>query len=516
MDYQKDGQNDVDRTIPNAQAMGDPSIDPSNFLNFDYGMEWQQYNPHIPPALPDTIPTDFFQFVTEHSSTTSSEPEGVTTTTSEKALTTPQPAISQDAAALRPSTPESPVAASVRAGQKRPFRMVETQLNQTVFTLVVGGQPFRLSWESLKSDGPSNFFTEHFKKQKTRVMHIDRSPDTFALIVRHLRGYYIRPKDDLQNQDLLTDARYYGLKRLQKMLEEYLYLNIGGRVFRVSWDLFKKDGTKNFFNGPLMHTLFSPHDSGNQTPPVYIEKDPDIFADIITFLRGYTIHIKDEVHRKNLLKDAQFYAFRQLTERLLTAQRTIDGFTEEGSAEILLQLQDVRKIGLQPPKVASNKPGAELSCYEWNMSRVRYKREDTLHALLIQISHFYLHVHDQASGVVITMNNGEEETKKLNSIAETVRAQRVDEQVYLDQECAMTVDDREQRQIKDLMEDNDIKPRWEKCQKCSSECRVLKLAVRRAISAVHVVQGNLTLTIARFEAVSSRLRLNMKREFLPE
>ncbi|KAI8326816.1 hypothetical protein BD560DRAFT_127989 [Blakeslea trispora] len=98
--------------------------------------------------------------------------------------------------------------------------------NQTVYTLIVGGKVFRLSWESLKSDGPSNFFLDHFRKKKTRVMHIDRDPDIFELIVRHLRGYYIQPKDDIQNQSLVYDASYYGLQRLKKLLQDYLYLNM--------------------------------------------------------------------------------------------------------------------------------------------------------------------------------------------------------------------------------------------------------------------------------------------------
>ncbi|KAG0171867.1 hypothetical protein DFQ28_000198 [Apophysomyces sp. BC1034] len=507
MDFHKESQNDADGASHSEASPADPSMDPSGFLNFDYGMDWQQLN-HIPPALPDTIPNDFFQFVTEQSLTTSSEPNRVSSTTPDKpqatAQATPQPAI----------TPEPSMPSPIYAGQKRPYRAVDTPLNQTVFTLVVGGQPFRLSWESLKSDGPSNFFTNYFRKQKTRVMHIDRSPDTFALVVRHLRGYYVRPQDDLQNQDLLNDARYYGLTRLKKMLEEYLYINVGGKVFRLSWDLFKKDGTHNFFYGPLMHSLFAPH--GNEAPPVYIERDPDIFADIITHLRGYTIHIKDEVHRKNLLKDAQYYAFRQLTDRLLTAQRTVDGFTEEGSAEVLLQLQDVRMVGLQPPKAACDKPGMEMTCEEWSMSRVQYKREGALHALLIQISNFYLHIHDNTNGVMIMMCRKGAEMKKLDSIADTIKTRGVNERVYLDDACAMTVDDREEQQIKDLMEDERIKPSWEICQKCPGNCRMLKLAIQRAIAGVHVVGENITLTIARLEAISSRLRMNMKREFLPE
>lgn len=131
-------------------------------------------------------------------------------------------------------------------GKKRKHESVLGEpVNQSVYTVIVGGKTFRLSWESLKSDGPTNFFVNYFRRQRnTRVMYVDRDGDIFQLIVHHLRGYYVRPVDDTQNQDLLNDARYYGLQRLYKTLQEFLYVNVGGRVFRLSWDLLRKGKTK--------------------------------------------------------------------------------------------------------------------------------------------------------------------------------------------------------------------------------------------------------------------------------
>jgi hypothetical protein len=171
---------------------------PSDFLNFDYGF------PLDPTALPNqentasgAIPEDFFMFVTDPSAPAASHPPA-------------------------------------------PLMKHQDPPNQTVYTIVVGGKPFRLSWESLKSDGPNNFFLEYFRKKKTKTMYVDRDPDIFELIVKHLRGYYIRSTDDIHNQSLLYDATYFGLNRLKKVLQEYLYINVGGRVFRLPWDLFKK------------------------------------------------------------------------------------------------------------------------------------------------------------------------------------------------------------------------------------------------------------------------------------
>lgn len=172
-----------------------PTVNTNDFLNFDYEF------PVVNQEETTRIPEDFFMFVTD-----SANSNLVNTT----------------------SSPKTPLVKKVEPP------------NQAVYTIVVGGKPFRLSWETLKSDGPNNFFLEYFRKKKTKVMHIDRDADTFELIVRHLRGYYIRSIDDIQNQALLFDANYFGLNRLKKMLEEYLYLNVGGRVFRLPWTLFQK------------------------------------------------------------------------------------------------------------------------------------------------------------------------------------------------------------------------------------------------------------------------------------
>ncbi|CAM0142849.1 unnamed protein product [Umbelopsis sp. WA50703] len=109
---------------------------------------------------------------------------------------------------------------------------------QTVFTVIVADKPFRMSWETLCSDGPTNFFVDYFTRNpKSRTVRIDRDPGTFEIILHYLRGYQIQSKDEYQNQNLMNDARYYGLKRLARMLRQTLFLNVGGKVFRLSKDL---------------------------------------------------------------------------------------------------------------------------------------------------------------------------------------------------------------------------------------------------------------------------------------
>ncbi|CDS09761.1 hypothetical protein LRAMOSA02438 [Lichtheimia ramosa] len=495
------------------------NADPYGLFNFDYPLQFDttdlngnELNDSLFPGAP--IPDNFLQFMTSDTAPSEQHDPNVTA-----ALVNNEGSMLNDAQMAQASLPLGSSASTqnkrsssssssgdtaqqqAEASRKRPrIQEDDEPSNQATYVLVVGGRPFRLSWESLKSDGPNNFFTNFFRKRKTtRVMHIDRDPDIFALIVHHLRGYHIRPRDDVQNQALVCDAEYYGLKRLTAFLQEHVFLNVGGRVFRLPWSLLKKDGgSRNFFTGPIQHQVFNPATGhGAQNAPIYIDRDPDIFADIVNHLRGYTIHIRDEVHHKNLLKDAQYYALRNLREKLLTSQQTLDGFGDQRWREVLLLLQDVRLVNVLPP----NKEGIQRLCY---------KRDDSPHALLVQLSEFVVQVHKDGK---LTMDLGVKDKHKLQEISQAVSLEGIHEnRVILDEACAMTVDDRQVRHIREL----DHWENWETCQKCDGdECRVLKLSVLKAIAGVQVQDSKLILCLVRFVAISSRFQLNMKREFLP-
>ncbi|KAI8377694.1 uncharacterized protein BYT42DRAFT_614357 [Radiomyces spectabilis] len=535
----------MNNTNTNINANSEESsstTDPSDLFNLGYSFNLSDgFKPNFNDQSflgSEGIPHDFFQFVTDASSsapvadisqvppTTNTDPyvesdgeKKPESRASSVSNSVTNSGFSPAASLERPMAMPSRTS-SVLAGQKR-RRVSEDWQDQAVFTLVVGGRIFRVSWESLKSDGPNNFFTNYFRKQKTtRTMYIDRDADIFAIIIQHLRGYHVRPRDDLQNCALLKDAQYYGLKRLTKILQEFLYINVGGRPFRLSWELLRKNGPHNFFTGPLMHSLFDPHGTGVEAPPIYIDRDPDNFEAIINHLRGYTIYIKDEMHRKNLLKDASYYALRGLMEKLLTARKTVDGFGEQGSPEVLLLLQDVRVRNLLPTKAeekgfALNVSPQAMGPHDWGMAQLQYKREESPHALLVQMSDFCMQIH-YTTGFMATVDMGEADQQKLKSIAQTVKAAGgVNQRIYLDEACAITVDDREIRQLGDLVNYEDIQSNWEPCTKCSTSCQLLKLILRRGMMSVHIVDEMVTLCAVRLEAISSRLRLNQKREFLP-
>lgn len=245
----------------------------SDFLNFDYNTMADAATNNA------TIPEDFFMFVADNNQDTNnivSAQASIHSSTS--SITSPlqqqqqqqnmqplqqnvQP-LQQQQIPIQPPIQPQQQQQQLQQQLQQPQQSRQQQIpfnsdppNQTVHTIIVGGRSFRLSWESLKSDGPNNFFLEYFRKKKSsKTMHIDRDPDTFELIVRHLRGYYIRSQDDIQHQSLLCDAIYYGLNRLKKTLQEQLYINVGGRVFQLPWNLFRK-GKNNFTHNHLIYYI---------------------------------------------------------------------------------------------------------------------------------------------------------------------------------------------------------------------------------------------------------------------
>ncbi|KAH8550649.1 hypothetical protein BGW37DRAFT_427309 [Umbelopsis sp. PMI_123] len=374
---------------------------------------------------------------------------------------------------------------------------------QTVFTVIVADKAFRMSWETLCSDGPSNFFIEYFTRNpKSRTVRIDRDPETFKIILHYLRGYQIRPNDEYENQNLMNDARYYGLKRLTQFLRQTLFLNVGGRVFRLSKDLFTRDGPGNFFTGPLIHYLFYTHIKQSEAPPYIIDRNPDTFAEIVSHLQGYSIQIRDEVHRANLLKDAQYYSFRRLRDKLLTARKTIDGFGESGTQEVLLWLKDVRLTNLMPSQAQEQKVSESPEFTDAEDMRafyqIRYKREENPHNLLIQLSEFYLYYPHTGAERRCRMELCPTERQKLENMAKVVKLDGISDLACMNLDSAIKIDDQAVT-AKELLDSE----------------KSHKLCVLKAIAAVLSFNNQLTLCMLRFEAVSSRLQLNLKREFLP-
>jgi hypothetical protein len=275
-----------------------------------------------------------------------------------------------------------------------------------------------------------------------------------------------------------------------------------------------------------MHTLLSPQIEEENSPPIYIDRDPDIFADIVNHLRGYTIHIRDDMHRKNLLRDAQYYVFRQLSDKLLTAQQTVSGFGEGNNPEVLLLLQDIRVVNMLPSKAMNLDKSYTIQEQDtvdlWGLTQIQYKRvvEGPPHALLVQVSDLCMQIHKTNGDLKLTFEMNESDMKKMRNMAHMAKATNgVNMEISLDNYCAITIDDNQVKSLQYCLENDVIETHWEactgeKCINCNKHCQMSRLILQRAICGVHLIDNMITLCALRLEAISSRFRLNLNRQFL--
>ncbi|KAF1804490.1 hypothetical protein V8B55DRAFT_1499904 [Mucor lusitanicus] len=362
----------------------------------------------------------------------------------------------------------------------------QQQINlNTVFTILIGGRTFYISWKSLLSDGPTNFFTRHFMRTKARVVHLDRSPDTFELIIRHLRGYPVVAEDEYQHQDLLNDSHYYGLKRLTKYLKQFVYVRVGDTTFRLKWDLFNKDGPHNYFTGPLKHALLAPHtnDSG-QSPPIIIERDPETFKDMIRHLQGYQIQVRDEEHRQRLLSDAQFYLFRRLRDKLNMVT------TEQFHSEIVLHIKDIRP-----------------SQFQFKQDQIGYLHDKKLFHPIIQLDNVNVSYHSTNSFVL--------ENCDIQPIRDPQWT--ISKEICIDKDCAIIIQENQSEthlQLTAYLQVLETEPKTQ----CTAHpnCWITWFGIERALARVsaNATDSKLHMSVEKMQVVRSKLQANMKRDFL--
>jgi hypothetical protein len=286
-----------------------------------------------------------------------------------------------------------------------------------VFTIQVGSQSFQLSGASLSSDGPS-YFTNFFQKQlardpegEVRTLYMDRDAETFRDISLHLQGYNIRPRDSAHFVRLLVDAQLYSLPKLcNDLYQSEIYLRIGGVEFCIPKNLFSSPGdSPNFFTFGFGAFFSSPKlDVPGVTniellrppairPPEVPNRCPTIFNDLLQFLRGYDLHIRNEEHRSQLLRDCRYFHLRGLEQKLI--KHSIDLNTLTGREEILVRLEDLRWPGLSTTQLSS----------EAKRSNVTYSRpyvDKVPRELIIEISTNEAYIDAKAKYVAFAGDSG--------------------------------------------------------------------------------------------------------------
>ncbi|KAF9192184.1 hypothetical protein BGZ51_006158 [Haplosporangium sp. Z 767] len=225
----------------------------------------------------------------------------------------------------------------------RPLPPLTTLDPSSFYTIVVSGENFPVTLSAIQYDAP-NFFSEIFLnptrgESTTRMMYINRNPDVFRDIIKHMQGYYVAARDEVHLENLMMDAHFYKLRRLVENLRQTMFVNVSGTIFKIARETILND-SPNFF------ALLEPFSDRNLTPTFFC-RSPELFKDILSHLQGYEIHIRDKVHRNNLLKEARYFKLNNLVSKLsLGTDYIYNGFPtkpdERIKPEVTMVLKNIK------------------------------------------------------------------------------------------------------------------------------------------------------------------------------
>ncbi|RGP80601.1 hypothetical protein FLONG3_1274 [Fusarium longipes] len=231
--------------------------------------------------------------------------------------------------------------------------------HERVFPIQIGSELFKLSGASLSSDAKER---NDDPNTSLRTLYIDRDPAIFRDISLHLQGYHVQPRDGEHFVRLFSDAQFYSSyitvpKLISQLYEESIFISIGHREFQIPREIFKDPGNSpNYFSLGFAAFFSRPDDlfpglereglirPPSILPPSVPKRSADTFAELLHFLRGYPIHIRDETHRQALLSDARYFHFKGLEQRLIPHSLTYNQATRRD--EIVLRLENIQKSGI--------------------------------------------------------------------------------------------------------------------------------------------------------------------------
>ncbi|KAF3185159.1 hypothetical protein TWF225_005645 [Orbilia oligospora] len=298
-----------------------------------------------------------------------------------------------------------------------------------VFNIQVGCQMFSLSGASISSDAPS-YFSSYFGKQlqeargqnePIRALHIDRDPEIFRDIVRHLQGYYVPIRSPEHFAYLFADAQLFQLPKLiSRLFESEIFMAIGSRSFQIPRDLFSAPGdSPNYFTLGFAVFFSSPDEvfpglkregllrPPSITPPEVPNRSGDVFSELLHLLRGYPVEIRNDTHRAALLRDCRYYHLRGLEQKLIA--HTISYNSTREREEITIRIEDIKPSGLNFALDSSDKM----------LGFVTYARpfnDDTGRELVLEIGNEHVIV----SSMTMSATFREDTKKRVAAIAKLI------------------------------------------------------------------------------------------------
>ena len=141
------------------------------------------------------------------------------------------------------------------------------------------------------------------------------------------------------------------------MFESEIFIQIGEKDFQIPKDIFSEPGNSpNFFSLGFAVFFSTPGEvfpgldrrgllrPPSITPPYVPGRSAEIFAELLHLLRGYPLHIRDEDHRSELLRDCRYFHLRGLEQKVIAHEISYN--LERQKHEISLRLEDVKPSGV--------------------------------------------------------------------------------------------------------------------------------------------------------------------------
>lgn len=145
---------------------------------------------------------------------------------------------------------------------------------------------------------------------------------------------------------------------ISQLFESEIFIQIGDRHFQIPRDIFSGPGdSPNFFSLGFAVFFASPSEvfpgldrKGLLRPPSIVppsvpNRSGEVFAELLHLLRGYPLHIRNEEHRAELLRDCRYFHLRGLEQRLIPHHISYN--PERQKSEIVIRLEDIRQSGVQ-------------------------------------------------------------------------------------------------------------------------------------------------------------------------
>ena len=144
---------------------------------------------------------------------------------------------------------------------------------------------------------------------------------------------------------------------ISQLFESEIFIQIGHRHFQIPRDIFSNPGdSPNFFSLGFAVFFSTPGEAfpgldrrGLLRPPTIVppsvpNRSADIFAQLLHLLRGYPLHIRDDDHRQELLRDCRYFHLRGLEQKLIACDISYN--LQRQRSEIAIRLEDLRPSGV--------------------------------------------------------------------------------------------------------------------------------------------------------------------------